>query len=887
MSSITAVPESSAVEGIGNPDAAPSGPQQSREAAGTSSPFRILHISDVHFGAHFDPSLWAYVTALVARERPNLIVCTGDIVDHGSLFMLAVARVTLEKLAAAAGTDCVLRVVPGNHDRGLFGNFALGPRVRHFEALFGASPISVDNVPTYDVHASRGFLWRWMCRGWTSGKLAVPRLWWGFTAGEAKRLPLLRDDDPAEVSLIYLDSNYGMRLATGSVDVKQLMHLQAGILSRRDEQPERAFVPRIALMHHHPLPIPHASIKEGLTSFEPFLVLRNAGSVLRELNRCDVDLVLHGHKHYSSFGKLGYATDDHNEGEIAVLAAGSTGVTHSESGRNSVNFIDIFPNGQMAYTTIAYGGGRGQAVTELFRNNRPIHTLEMHKRRAFRRGLEHHGQHAYMLRKQLHIGEWGLARVQEGVERLRIDRGLAASVRPIRLGVSLGGMNPASVRLDDQSKSCGYVITGLQTSPSQRLHFGIDLRQPLTSATPALSYGYTYAEFNTYILSEWEAAQAAEYDRRNGKLGRAAGLDFVSLVVRIPAKRLSLSAKIETLTAGDEPGVRVMRWSGYPKVSLDDAREFVEQDGEWVLDANLSAHEMGRLRKKGEDVWTLDVEYPLVGHRYDITWRVRDKREVADINAMRTAVAIRKRLLFDSRQRGMHSERNACERLGELLGPFSNFLHDCFKSHIDVRELFAVAMFIYDEEHQCLREINEIRLGGGATLTERKDDLCLPLGEGVAGAALKRGVTVTYTAPELSDDSHEGSYLYESKPDGRRQKWQVMHALPLYSLPSGPGPVVFGWEGRSAQEAVGVLTIASTAPDSGLLQIPLKRNESDVLNEKADDENENAGESSASGTSDHGASSNSTEKLRKPSLDKVWMFAHWIISQSCSARPKS
>lgn len=70
-------------------------------------------------------------------------------------------------------------------------------------------------------------------------QLAVPRLWWGFTAGDAKRLPLLRDDDPAEVSLIYLDSNHGMRLATGSVDVKQLMHLQAGILSRRDEQPER------------------------------------------------------------------------------------------------------------------------------------------------------------------------------------------------------------------------------------------------------------------------------------------------------------------------------------------------------------------------------------------------------------------------------------------------------------------------------------------------------------------------------------------------------------------------------------------------------------------------------------------------------------------------
>ena len=121
-----------------------------------------------------------------------------------------------------------------------------------------------------------------------------------------------------------------------------------------------ALAPRIALMHHHALPTPYSDVREGLTSFEPFLVLRNAGTLLKELTRNDFNIVLHGHKHYSSFMRLGYTNQQDVEGELAVIAAGSTGVTHAEAGRNSINIIETHSNGYMLHVPVFYGAAEHQ-----------------------------------------------------------------------------------------------------------------------------------------------------------------------------------------------------------------------------------------------------------------------------------------------------------------------------------------------------------------------------------------------------------------------------------------------------------------------------------------------------------------------------------------------
>jgi len=63
-------------------------------------------------------------------------------------------------------------------------------------------------------------------------------------------------------------------------------------------------------VHHHVVAIPYSSALESLTSFEPFLVLRNAGTLLRELCFWDFDLVLHGHKHLLNFVRLTFDSAD-------------------------------------------------------------------------------------------------------------------------------------------------------------------------------------------------------------------------------------------------------------------------------------------------------------------------------------------------------------------------------------------------------------------------------------------------------------------------------------------------------------------------------------------------------------------------------------------------
>ena len=71
---------------------------------------RILHFSDLHFGAHDDPALGQAVGTLVERTKPALIVATGDLTHRG--------RADQHDRAAAflRGLGAPVTAIPGNHD---------------------------------------------------------------------------------------------------------------------------------------------------------------------------------------------------------------------------------------------------------------------------------------------------------------------------------------------------------------------------------------------------------------------------------------------------------------------------------------------------------------------------------------------------------------------------------------------------------------------------------------------------------------------------------------------------------------------------------------------------------------------------------------------------
>ena len=71
---------------------------------------RLLHVSDLHVGAHREPDVEARLAALVERTEPQLIVASGDLSHRGRREQLERAAAFLRSLGPP------VLAVPGNHD---------------------------------------------------------------------------------------------------------------------------------------------------------------------------------------------------------------------------------------------------------------------------------------------------------------------------------------------------------------------------------------------------------------------------------------------------------------------------------------------------------------------------------------------------------------------------------------------------------------------------------------------------------------------------------------------------------------------------------------------------------------------------------------------------
>ena len=71
---------------------------------------RILHLSDLHLGRNDKPESMEALARLVAEERPELVIASGDLTHRG-------LRSQHERAAAfLRGLELPLLVIPGNHD---------------------------------------------------------------------------------------------------------------------------------------------------------------------------------------------------------------------------------------------------------------------------------------------------------------------------------------------------------------------------------------------------------------------------------------------------------------------------------------------------------------------------------------------------------------------------------------------------------------------------------------------------------------------------------------------------------------------------------------------------------------------------------------------------
>jgi 3',5'-cyclic AMP phosphodiesterase CpdA len=71
---------------------------------------RILHVSDLHFGARDDPILERALTGLVERVAPELVIASGDLTHRGRRSQHELAASFLRRF------ELPVLAVPGNHD---------------------------------------------------------------------------------------------------------------------------------------------------------------------------------------------------------------------------------------------------------------------------------------------------------------------------------------------------------------------------------------------------------------------------------------------------------------------------------------------------------------------------------------------------------------------------------------------------------------------------------------------------------------------------------------------------------------------------------------------------------------------------------------------------
>lgn len=120
---------------------------------------RLFHISDVHFGVE-DTAALAAVTRAVAQERPDALLCTGDVTQRATHHQYARARTWF----AALGVPVMLQ--PGNHDMPYFN---LWERFAHPYARFDRLEAAVGSklelehavIVPFDTNVAAQPRWPW------------------------------------------------------------------------------------------------------------------------------------------------------------------------------------------------------------------------------------------------------------------------------------------------------------------------------------------------------------------------------------------------------------------------------------------------------------------------------------------------------------------------------------------------------------------------------------------------------------------------------------------------------------------------------------------------------------------------------------------------------
>ncbi len=544
----------------------------------------VLHLSDLHFGADEDETVWnAFIDHVrTMQPRPTAALITGDVVDSPHDRFFRRANKNLMALSQVLGGTAEnyaenVFVCPGNHDRYWMGNRLLPsllPKFGNYDKFLNKREVNQPFI-TYVGSATN----RW-------------KLW---------------------ISQVDTSQHAGI-FAQGFVNQRELKLIRG--LKKEGYDPETPFSLVILMMHHHALPIASLEPEDPKKHFFAFTNPTNPGRILEGLIDGHVDLVLHGHEHRSHAAR--YALYNSDKGELAVVGAGSaTGMYTDEFrcvvSKSSFNLIEFrsdrsvwlrVMNGAGSYEAPSWAEARDLSVQLLggtaIRRNRFLRIRTQETATAQTQPADHPKQYGEWQRhitltpyrdalvwdKRSHwplkggklgfqlINETGLPVLPKASIYLKNRPGRAEKVKDVQIG-----------RIEGETRIFGFVAC---VSPK--------LAEDVESIETSFKWD------DAIMLTQ---SDMALLDRNNVSGLRSRGLEFVAATV---PKDIPLATL--TLTVTFPVGYRPKR----PRVSVQVLNTNKADDG-FIEDKALGA----RLQMAGQTL-VLAIPYPLTGYRYAIAW---------------------------------------------------------------------------------------------------------------------------------------------------------------------------------------------------------------------------------------------------------------------------
>lgn len=269
-------------------------PTPSRSTGSTdASRIRVLHLSDLHLPTDRNsPEVQAlahFVGSLT--PKPAAIAISGDFVDSPTdRASFAVASELLTGFSD--GGRCIIVACPGNHDVRMLGNF--GQCDRQYQNAIGT---------------------------WSKPQIVSN-----------------------QVLLYPIDSTQEGGSARGGFANSELTKLTQYL----DKPEARAALVRVAIVHHHALPVTSANRDPTEIWREPLLMMSNPGVLLETLFREGFSLMLHGHHHVPSHWEMSHVVDNSRRA-LAVIGCGSS----TQGTRPSAVVLDIAPGRSIAMSRYA------------------------------------------------------------------------------------------------------------------------------------------------------------------------------------------------------------------------------------------------------------------------------------------------------------------------------------------------------------------------------------------------------------------------------------------------------------------------------------------------------------------------------------------------------